>query len=175
MGDGRAEGSSATGDRGQAAALLMPDTDGTGSCSLLESDAHSNIWNFTTWRFIKRVLTIYESSARVVGADGSWLRQINWTDCLSPGSCCWLDTILYVAFPLSLQHYPHPLTATSNLVFPWGTSSSGGPWLLKWQLGSKKKGAEAANFLTGRVFQTNTASTFPLKKCTNLYKVSFPY
>ena len=29
MGDGRAEGSSATGDRGQAAVLLMPDVDGT--------------------------------------------------------------------------------------------------------------------------------------------------
>ena len=37
MGDGRAEGSSATGDGGQAAVSLMPDIDGTGSGSLLDS------------------------------------------------------------------------------------------------------------------------------------------
>ena len=36
-GDGRAEGSSAIGDGGQAAVSLMPDTDGTGSGSLLDS------------------------------------------------------------------------------------------------------------------------------------------
>ena len=36
MGDGRAEGSSATGDGGQAAISLTPDVDGTGSGSLLE-------------------------------------------------------------------------------------------------------------------------------------------
>ena len=35
MGDGRAEGSSAIGDRGQAAVSLTPDVDGTGSGSLL--------------------------------------------------------------------------------------------------------------------------------------------
>ena len=40
MGDGRAEGSSAIGDGGQAAISLMPDVDGTGSGSLLEPDAH---------------------------------------------------------------------------------------------------------------------------------------
>ena len=37
MGDGRAEGSSAMGDGGQAAVSLMPDVDGTGSSSLLDS------------------------------------------------------------------------------------------------------------------------------------------
>ena len=37
MGDGRAEGSSALGDGGQAAMSLTPDTDGTGSGSLLDS------------------------------------------------------------------------------------------------------------------------------------------
>ena len=37
MGDGRAEGSSATGDGGQAAVSLTPDVDGTGSGSLLDS------------------------------------------------------------------------------------------------------------------------------------------
>ena len=37
MGDGRAEGSSATGDGGQAGVSLMPDNDGTGSGSLLDS------------------------------------------------------------------------------------------------------------------------------------------
>ena len=37
MGDGRAEGSSAIGDGGQAQISLMPDTDGTGSGSLLDS------------------------------------------------------------------------------------------------------------------------------------------
>ena len=36
MGDGRDEGSSATGDGGQAAMSLMPDAEGTGSGSLLE-------------------------------------------------------------------------------------------------------------------------------------------
>ena len=34
MGDGRAEGSSATGDGGQVAASLTPDIDGTASGSL---------------------------------------------------------------------------------------------------------------------------------------------
>ena len=42
MGDGRAKGSSAIGDAGQAAISLMPDVDGTGSSSLLEPDAHSH-------------------------------------------------------------------------------------------------------------------------------------
>ena len=37
MGDGRAEGSSATGDGEQAATSLTPDTDGTGAGSLLDS------------------------------------------------------------------------------------------------------------------------------------------
>ena len=37
MGDGGAEGSSATGDGGQAEMSLMPDIDGTGSDSLLDS------------------------------------------------------------------------------------------------------------------------------------------
>ena len=37
MGTGRAEGSSATGDGGQAALSLTPDVDGTGSGSLLDS------------------------------------------------------------------------------------------------------------------------------------------
>ena len=37
MGDGRAEGSSTIGDGGQAAISLMPDVDGTGSGSLLDS------------------------------------------------------------------------------------------------------------------------------------------
>ena len=37
MGDGRAEGSSAIGDRGQGAVSLTPDADGTGSGSLLDS------------------------------------------------------------------------------------------------------------------------------------------
>ena len=37
MGDGRAEGSSTIGDEGQAAVTFMPDVDGTGSGSLLDS------------------------------------------------------------------------------------------------------------------------------------------
>ena len=41
MGDGRAEGSSAIGDRGQAAMSLTPDVDGPGS--LLEPDARSHL------------------------------------------------------------------------------------------------------------------------------------
>ena len=40
MGDDRSEGSSPTGDGGQAATSLMPDVDGTGSGSLLEPDAN---------------------------------------------------------------------------------------------------------------------------------------
>ena len=36
MGDGRAEGSSTTGDGGRAAISLTPDADGTGSGSLLD-------------------------------------------------------------------------------------------------------------------------------------------
>ena len=37
MGDGKAEGSSAVGDRGKAAISLRPEVDGTGSGSLLDS------------------------------------------------------------------------------------------------------------------------------------------
>ena len=37
MGDGRAEGLSAIGDRGQDAISVTPDVDGTGSGSLLDS------------------------------------------------------------------------------------------------------------------------------------------
>ena len=48
VGDGRAEGSSAIGDGGQAAVSLTPDMDGTGSGSLLEPDAHLHRWKFTT-------------------------------------------------------------------------------------------------------------------------------
>ena len=43
MGDGRAEGSSAVGDGGQAAISLTPDVDGTGCGSLLEPDARSHL------------------------------------------------------------------------------------------------------------------------------------
>ena len=46
VGDGRAEGLSAIGDGGQAAVSLMSDIDGTGSGSLLESDAHSHLLKF---------------------------------------------------------------------------------------------------------------------------------
>ena len=40
MRDGRAEGSSAIGDREQAEMSLMPDVDGMGSGSLLDSIVH---------------------------------------------------------------------------------------------------------------------------------------
>ena len=43
MGDGRAEGSSATGDGGQAAISLTPDIGVLISGSLLEPDAHSHL------------------------------------------------------------------------------------------------------------------------------------
>ena len=57
--DGRAEGSSATGDGGQAAISLTPDIGVLISGSLLEPDAHSHLWKFKTWRFVCRGLTIY--------------------------------------------------------------------------------------------------------------------
>ena len=47
MGNGGDEGSSAAGDRGQAAVSLWPDADGTGSGPLLEPDACSRLRNFT--------------------------------------------------------------------------------------------------------------------------------
>ena len=43
MGYGRGEGSSAVGDRGQAAVSLLPDVDGTGSGPLLEPDARPRL------------------------------------------------------------------------------------------------------------------------------------
>ena len=48
MGEGRDEGSSAVGDGWQAAISLMPDVDGTGSGSLLESDASSHLGKLAT-------------------------------------------------------------------------------------------------------------------------------
>ena len=59
MADGRGEGSSATGDRGQAATSLLPDIDGTGSGSLLKPDTYLHLSKFTTWRFICREFTVY--------------------------------------------------------------------------------------------------------------------
>ena len=147
VGDSRAEGSSAIGDRGQAGILLMPDIDGTGSCSLLESDAHSHIWKFTTRRFISRLLTVYDSSARVVGAAGSWLRQINWTDCLSPGSCSWLDTILCVAFPLSYNTIPTLWPPLQTLSFPGVPPAVGDPDCLSGSWAPRKKEQRLPIFL----------------------------
>ena len=51
MGDGRAEGSSTIGDRGQAAISLMPDVDGTGSGSLLDSILPTLLkkWSSDVW------------------------------------------------------------------------------------------------------------------------------
>ena len=48
MGGGRVEGSSATGDGGQAAMSLTSDIDGTGSGSLLEPDASLHLRKFAT-------------------------------------------------------------------------------------------------------------------------------
>ena len=44
VGNGRAEGSPATGDGGRAAASLIPDIDDLGSGFLLEPDARSHLW-----------------------------------------------------------------------------------------------------------------------------------
>ena len=48
VGDGRAEGSSAIGNRGRDAVSLMPDIDRIGSGSPLEPDAHLLICKFAT-------------------------------------------------------------------------------------------------------------------------------
>ena len=45
--DGRADGSSAIGDWGQAATSLIPDIEGTASDSSLERVASSHLWEFT--------------------------------------------------------------------------------------------------------------------------------
>ena len=58
MGYGRAEGSLATEDGGQASISLMPDVHGTGSCSLAEPDACSRLWKFATWMFVCRGFTV---------------------------------------------------------------------------------------------------------------------
>ena len=47
VGGGRAEGSPAVGDRGQAAISLLPDVDGTGSGSLLDSILSTSWKNYT--------------------------------------------------------------------------------------------------------------------------------
>ena len=59
--DGRAEGSPAIGDGRQAAISLMPDVNGTGCGSLLEQDAFSHLWKFTTWWFICRGFTVHRN------------------------------------------------------------------------------------------------------------------
>ena len=51
MGDGRAEGSSAIGDGGQAATSLNPDIDGTGSSFLLNS--------ILSTLFLKKIIIIH--------------------------------------------------------------------------------------------------------------------
>ena len=48
VGDGRAEGLLAIGDRGQAAISLIPNTEGTGSDCLLEPDGCSHLHKFAT-------------------------------------------------------------------------------------------------------------------------------
>ena len=60
MGGGRAEGSSALGEGGQAAILLTPDTDGMHVCIFLK---------FETWRFVCRGLTLQGSFSSLVEKD----------------------------------------------------------------------------------------------------------
>ena len=62
VGDGRAEGLSATGDGRQAALSLTADIDDTGSSPLLEPDACLYHWKSSSWSFICRGLTVSECS-----------------------------------------------------------------------------------------------------------------
>ena len=80
MGDGRAEGSSAIGDGGQAAISLTPDVDGTGSGSLLDS-----------------IYLLEKAIQRCLGSSSFFL-VIDDTvalDCILNG-CCNLRVLLYV-------------------------------------------------------------------------------
>ena len=56
LGDGRAEGSSAIGERGQATVLLTLDAEGRLVPRWLEPGKHSYLWILTAWRFICRGL-----------------------------------------------------------------------------------------------------------------------
>lgn len=124
----------------------------------LISVSHSICWG---WNSQGGLFThTYDSSASVVWTAGSWLRQLNWSD-MSGCRLLLLAGFRYYS-PCSISFIPqqYPSTATSSLVFPWGVSSSGVPWLLEWRADAE-------------VFQIGTASEFPLKKFTNLYKILF--
>ena len=62
VGDGRAEGWSAIGDRRQAALSLTSDVDGTGSGPLLAPDARLRLWKSSSWSFLCRGLPVSEWS-----------------------------------------------------------------------------------------------------------------
>ena len=82
MGDGRAEGSSAIGDGGQAAISVMPDVDGTGSGSLLDS-------------ILSPLLKKRSSDVWVVALFFLVLDDIVALDCILNG-CCKLHVLFYV-------------------------------------------------------------------------------
>ena len=82
MGDGRAEGSSAIGDGGQAAISVMPDVDGTGSGSLLDS-------------ILSPLLKKRSSDVWVVALFFLVLDDIVALDCILNG-CCNLRVLFHV-------------------------------------------------------------------------------
>ena len=82
MGDGRAEGSSAIGDGGQAAVSFMPDIDGTGSGFLLDS-----ILSTLLKKMIQRCLS---GSFFFLVIDGTIA-----VDCILNG-CCNLHVLFYI-------------------------------------------------------------------------------
>ena len=81
MGDGRAEGLSAIGDGRQAAISLMPDVDGRGSGSLLDS-------------ILSTLLRRRSSDVWAVALFFSSMTQVA-LDCILNG-CCNLHVLLYI-------------------------------------------------------------------------------
>lgn len=133
----------------------------------LISASHSICWGWNSQDGL--FMHTYDSSASVVWTAGSWLRQLNWSD-MSGCRFLLLAGFLYYS-PCSISFIPqhYPSTATSKLVFPWGVSSSGVPWLLEWQKAPRKREQKQ------KFSKLAQHQTFPSRNVQTSTKFSFLY
>ena len=129
MGDDKAEGWSAVRDGRQVTTSLNPDTDVTGSGSLLELDACLQLWKFTTWSFIFGDFFYLEGRGVMpVGEVGHicYIFLTSWWHRhgpFMPSACsrgCPLTTMLGSNPSLAVILQPPPPAPQLSSLRPWG-------------------------------------------------------
>ena len=127
VGDGKAEWLAAIGDGGRAAVSLMPDADGSGPDTLLESDACSHLWKFATWQFACRGFTILAVSS---GLRGKTQGPLHWNvQPFSEWRLGFNTQEVYAAFPLVLEGLENGNIITSSVFY--GSEQSENPFRFK--------------------------------------------